>query len=304
MKADATVVVPTGDRPATLRRVVGARASQRTDQISPELVLVLNGTPAATRAEIERLAAAHPWPVQIVERPAASVAAARNAGIAAARSELLVLINDDIVPQGNGWLAGHVAAHRGAGTERLAVLGPVVWAPELGETRAMRWMAAGGHMNNYAGLEDGSNPGAFYASNLSIARSLIDEAGGFDERLGGYGWEEYDLSLRLHDRGLRVRLVRELVVGHLHRYELADSLARMEAIGRATVVFNRLHAHRDGLKSPHPSRWKVALGRATAPVATRIPIPDALPDRLAGPMLWYAHQAALARGYAEQERAS
>ena len=300
--ADLAVVVPTRDRPAELALVLDALGRQRLgDGTTAEVVVVDNGSAPAARRAIDAAVAACPLPARVVEHPEPNIAAARNAGAAATGAPVLVFTNDDVVPGGDGWLAGHAQEHR----ERpapLAVLGPVVWAPGLEQTRVMRWMSAHGHSHNYdvARRTGEVTPGELYANNLSVTRAAFDAVGGFDPRLGGYGWEEYDLGLRLHDHGLHSVFREDLVGHHHHAYTLEQSLRRWEAIGRATVVFNRLHAGRAGLLSPHPSPWKVRLGRATAPVATRIPA-DRLPPKAAEPLLWYAHHAALAKGFAEQQ---
>jgi GT2 family glycosyltransferase len=294
--SDVSVLIPTSGR-ASLRRVLDSLAGQELDGVRPELVVAANGPDAG--AAVDGMLERFPWPARTVERRSPGIGAARNAALAAASAPLTLMINDDIVPAGEDWLAGHVRAHRGEAGARTAVLGPVTWAPVPPPTRVMHWMADQGMMNSYENIAAGRPaPGEFYASNTSVPRALLEAAGGFDEALDGYGWEEYDLSLRLHDLGMVVEWHAELVVRHHHVYTLKDSLRRMEAIGEATRAFNAKHAGREGLVTPHPSAAKVAIGRAIAPIATRIPVPDAMPEAMARPALWLAHQAALARGYA------
>lgn len=302
---DIAVVIPTRNRAEVLERVLTGLAAQDLGGARAELVVVDNGSAPGQAAAIASMVTAHPWPARALRIDEANVCRARNVALEQVAAELVLLTNDDVLAADGNWVAGHLAAHRGvAAGELVAVLGPVEWAPEIETTRVMRWLSEGGHSHSYAGLEAGEQrPGELYANNLSLPAHAIAAAGGFDERLGGYGWEEYDLSLRLHAAGLVVHWHPELLAHHWHHYTLRQSLERMEAIGRASVAFNALHAAGAGTIAPRPSRLKVAAGRAIAPVATRIPVPDGLPDPVARPLLSLAHQAALARGFAAGKRA-
>src|SRR5207249_53027 len=73
--------------------------------------------------------------------------------------------------------------------ETTAVLGNVRWARELRRDAFMTWLDAGA--------------GRFYRSNVSLKRSLLERAGGFDEQRFPLVYADIDLGLRLGELGFR-----------------------------------------------------------------------------------------------------
>lgn len=294
-----SVLLPTRDRPDTLGAVLDALRAQDTAGLAPELVVVDNGSRPATRALAADLVRAFPWPARLLDERRPGVAAARNAAVAAAAHDVLVLLNDDVVPCGAGWLRGHVDRLASAGHEAV-VLGPVTWHPAVDRTPVMGWLEETGKSHSYVRCRRGeSAPGELYANNLSLHRDTLRAAGGFDEALAEYGWEEYDLGLRLHDRGVRIRFAPELGAWHHHRYDLRASLAREEHVGSSAVRFTARHPDRV-LDTPHLPAWAVRAGALAYAPVRRVPLPEALPR----PALRIVHKLALASGMARAERAA
>ncbi len=298
-----SVVVPTRDRPDALPATMQGLARQRVDGLNVELIVVNNGNDPAARELAQQLVDRHPWPARLLTERRPGAAAARNAGVGAASGSLIVFLNDDVVPAGAGWLAGHVGAHARAGDPDLGVLGRVTWHPDHERTAVMRWLADAGVSHDYRRIARGErDPSQVYANNLSLPRRLLEGVGGFDDRFASYGWQEYDLFLRLDDVGFRVVLDDALLGWHLHRHDLTDSLARMRRIGRTTVTFNRLHAHRTNLKTPRTPRYKASVGRLLGPVAARVPIAERLPARPRHALYFGVHKLALWHGIADGSR--
>jgi GT2 family glycosyltransferase len=218
--------------------------------------------------------------VRVVSEPVPGAAAARNRGVAEARSDLILFTDDDKRPAAAGVLRGHVDAHA-AGDPLLAVMGRVVADPSVVDTRFMRWLVASGKL-----MDEESATGdwrTFYTGNVSLRRSAILAVGGFDERFAGAGWEDTDLALRLADHGVRISHRPDLVVHHVHGFDVAASLRRMEGVGRGAALLERLHSFRDPLPGPAKSRARLFVGRALPPV----------------PGAWRAlHLRAYARGHA------
>lgn len=288
-----SVLVPTRDRPDALPAVLAALAEQDTAGLEPELVVVDNDSEAASRATTAAIVAAHPWPARLVDEPRPGVAVARNTATAAAGSELLVFLNDDVVPRGSDWLRGHVEHLQGADDEHACVLGPVTWHPATPRTPVMTWLERTGKSHDYTRVRRGeSPPGEWYANNLSMWRGALDAAGGFDPRFTSYGWQEYDLALRLADAGLRIRFVPALEAWHQHHHDLRRSLAREERIGRSAVLFEALNRDRGHLDTPVLPAWMLTAGALLHTVTGSLP----LPERLPGSVLRVLHKAALANG--------
>ena len=100
---NATVVVPTRDRPAALRRCLAALAAQRN--VTLDVVIVDDGSVA----EAAVAAIAEGFGARLVRLEGVGPAAARNAGVAAASADRILLLDDDCVPQ-PGWAKTLVAA--------------------------------------------------------------------------------------------------------------------------------------------------------------------------------------------------
>ena len=211
-----SVVIPTlGRRREALARVVRALP----DDV--ELIVAADAAAADVSAETCRGA-----------RPGA--AAARNAGWRAASTELILFLDDDVVPTA-GLVDAHLARH---GAREIAVLGHVRWAPELKVTPFMRWLERGPqfHFASIAGDEAGW--GHFYTANVSIRREALEAVGGFDEEEFPFHYEDLDLARRLRDGpGLRLVYARDAVADHLHAVTLEEYAGRVAAIAPAERRF-------------------------------------------------------------------
>ncbi len=95
-----SVVVPTRDRPDTLRQALASIRALEGDDITFEILVGDNGTDPETAKVAADFSATH---IPVTERGAA---AARNAGLKAATGEFLAFLDDDDI-----WLPSHVRPH-------------------------------------------------------------------------------------------------------------------------------------------------------------------------------------------------
>ena len=118
-----TVMIPTQRRLGGL--AVAARsvfAQAGVDFARLELVVVDNDQTPSAQATVAELTGEAPFPVHYVHEPRPGVAHARNAGMAAARGELIAFLDDDEEAPA-GWLAALLAAQ--ARYQADVVFGPV-----------------------------------------------------------------------------------------------------------------------------------------------------------------------------------
>ena len=118
-----SLAIPTQRRPQGL--ALAARSIFRQtglDLSKLELVIVDNDQTPSAEPMARQLAAEAPFPVRYVHEPAAGVANARNAALAAAKGELIAFIDDD-EEAAPGWLAALIETQ--ARYDADAVFGPV-----------------------------------------------------------------------------------------------------------------------------------------------------------------------------------
>src|SRR5215207_732682 len=105
-----SVIVSTYNRAGMLGRLLQALAAQTYPASRFEVVVVADGCTDGT-AELVRGVVA-PYRLELVDVAHGNLAAARNAGAARARGELLVFMDDDMQPV-RGLLVAYVEAHAG-----------------------------------------------------------------------------------------------------------------------------------------------------------------------------------------------
>src|SRR5919197_3828903 len=92
---DVSVVLPTYNRAAHLRRTLASVLGQRTTARRYEVIVVDNNSTDDTRAEVERASAGGADVRYVLERNQ-GVSYARNAGIAVARAPWVAFVDDDV----------------------------------------------------------------------------------------------------------------------------------------------------------------------------------------------------------------
>ncbi len=145
--------------------------------------------------------------LRIVRTPPRGCPAAANAGVEAARGELLVFIDDDDLPFGDDWLWCHVRNFRDPlclGVNGYLVFPAAHRAPEGSVLQRFRYrllLAHGPFKEPYCfAYDDRRKVGIDYlmGGNASIRRDAARLGGGWDEYLDYH--DEHSLFLRLHKR--------------------------------------------------------------------------------------------------------
>jgi GT2 family glycosyltransferase len=236
-----SVVIPTYQRCASVRRAIEALAGQTLAPNAYEVVVSIDGSEDGTR---EMLAAQRvDFELRALWHPNRGRAAARNAGVGAAQGSLVLFLDDDMVAS-PGLLSAHLEAHTSATDRRTrrAVIGaaPIVTSPSSPLTS---YLAARFQERLEAMARPGRVPtfNEAYTGNLSLARATLLELGGFDESFQAYGHEDYEFALRFLKAGGEL-VFSSAAVAYQHQNKDFPALARdAMARGKTAVLFARKH---------------------------------------------------------------
>jgi len=234
-----SVIIPTHNRSASLRRALDALHSQTYPIELIEVIVVADSCIDDTLAMLQDYKA--PFKVQVIEVNCRSASIARNTGAASATGQLLLFLDDDIeaLPP---LVESHARAHR----ERpgSAVMGP--YPPKLHggttlfEVEVRSWwedkfyqMSQPGHRFTYLDLVSG---------NLSLDAELFARLDGFDSTFGN-AQEDYEFGIRLLKADVPFVLAVE-AVGYHYEHEtnnLDRSFGRFRQEGRSNVLIGHRH---------------------------------------------------------------
>jgi len=271
---DISVIVATRGRQRGCQRLTGAVADQflRVPETSYELLLVFDGcevydwvNPADAHIRVRVL------------HEHSGIARARNAGIAAARGELLAFLDDDCVPAVT-WLADLLRMSHEY-PECVAFGGKVIGTDTVNLYAQLR--DAVYYYETFGAwyldpLAAGDVVGAPYVNggNSAYRRRALLESGGYDEILPAYSDVELGRRLRLEQRAV---LCSSMAIHHDHPADFRqymircwhsgsarallwscrgyrqDSPAAVAGAIVANIVWNNLSAGGDG-SAHHPSR--------------------------------------------------
>ena len=234
-----SVIIPTYNRAPVLDKCLAALAHQTVPAGEFEVIVADDGSSDETRATASHWAAVNSH-FRYTHQPNSGANAARNRALAAARGEIVLLINDDVLatPQ---MLAEHLAAHDRYPAIHLACLGRVTASPSLPWTR-LTWL----HLDRaFDGLQEDAELDwrAFFTCNVSLKKRLAAAAGGFEEGIRYH--EDLEFSERLSRHGLRI-IYRPRALGY-HDHFLTEEeflrTAKREATALAVWARKAPHLH-------------------------------------------------------------
>jgi len=229
-----SIVVPTLNRAGTLRHVLPTLADQSCREGGVEILVCDGGSTDETASLI---AASGVLNLRLVASAGGSRAAARNAGIRAARGAFVLFTDADILAS-PGLVAAHAAAH--ARRPGAAIVGREVQVSSLDDLDGVR---DGGRATGslHPSWRRNLSWMFFLTGNASVSRADLVRAGLFDESFTAYGHEDLELGYRLRRSGVRIRYEPAAVNYHWHPIGHEERMSRMESSGAATVRMFRKH---------------------------------------------------------------
>ncbi|WP_322511705.1 exopolysaccharide biosynthesis glycosyltransferase EpsD [Chloroflexus sp.] len=229
-----SIVIPTYNRLARLQRVLAALAKQSYPNDQFEVVIVSDGSTDGTAEYCQQ--AQTPFHLHFIQQANAGPAAARNRGVAAARGNIVLFLDDDVVPAPN-LIGEHVRLHEERSNR--VVLGTMLTPPDATLSPWVAWEQAMLE-KQYRAMTSGIWPATarqFYTGNTSLARQLVLAAGGFDERFRRA--EDIELAYRLNKLGVEFVFAPQAAGYHYAERSFASWLATPYTYGRNDIVFGR-----------------------------------------------------------------
>ena len=235
-----SVIIPTHNRSASLRRTLDALCLQTYPHENFEVLVVADGCIDDT-VEMARAYKA-PYTLHVLEQEGKGAAAARNSGAAHASGKLFLFLDDDVVPTPS-LMEAHVLAHEDQ-MERV-VIGPyppvLQGVTEFVHIQKRLWWGSkfhallqAHHRYTYRDMLSG---------NFSIKAELFEGIGGFDATIRDCGGEDYEFGVRLIKAGASVTSTPAALAYH-YEHETTDLdrlLKRARQEGYADVQIGRRH---------------------------------------------------------------
>lgn len=244
----ASVVIPTHNRPQAVRESLVHLASQTLDPAAFEVIVVDDGsTDCAANGSAGDynavLASTWPFEVRLIRQPNSGAASARNAGAGLARGRILVFLDDDITLESNtlALLIGISMAKNHA-----IVLGTLVSNPPTPSTPFATYILVREQSTlakSKAEAADGLVMVSFtqcLTGLLAVNRDDFLTLGQFQDPTGGWpSWDDVDFGYRADRAGYY--LVRHVEARAIHHDQsLGDVLAAGERWRRAARSAVRL----------------------------------------------------------------
>lgn len=229
-----SVVIPTCQRDALLRRCLHQVVKQKAAETDFEVIVVDDARSSSTPGIIEDFRRRSNVPVYLLPGRGKGPAAARNAGWRAAVAEIIAFLDDDAYPADDRWLAESVAELEGS--QAAGVSGPVRVPVDYPPTDFQR---------NVKKLEQAE----FVTCNAFYRRPVLEEAGGFDARFEAPFREDSDLQFRIEAAGgLLVRSRKGAVIHPAQRGRFGASLALQRYSMYNALIYKK-----------HPRRFRQKL---------------------------------------------
>lgn len=227
-----SVVICTRDRPEQIKKCLSRLAKQKYPRF--EAVVVDNAPTSDDLRKVVEEQAGDRAQFRYCVEPRPGLSWARNAGIAAAASDIIAFLDDDEEPD-EYWLAG--LADGFAGGEHVGCVSGIVLPARLDNAVENLFEEIGGHSKGRGFVKetfDKSGPQSplwplppfGVGANMAFRRAVLDRMGGFDVALGagtptGGGEDTLAITMvMLH--GYQVVYEPDALMWHYHREDVAS----------------------------------------------------------------------------------
>jgi glycosyltransferase involved in cell wall biosynthesis len=253
--SQCSVVIPTYNRSALLKRVLEALGRQTKLECLREVLVISDGSTDDTAKIVADFTKV--FPVRFIQREKSGVSAVRNAGLREATGSIILFLDDDIVP-GEALVEEHVRFHDDHPEPEAALQGYVRWHRDMYATPFMEWYGESGALFAFSRMRDGEqiDPRFLYTCNLSAKVEFLNIVGGFNEQLTVMEDLEFGHRFAAADGELYFR---KLAIGyHYQRFTFAQSCDRLKRYSVGLPAFIATDAGAALLKTRNSPLFRTA----------------------------------------------
>jgi glycosyltransferase involved in cell wall biosynthesis len=302
----ASLVIPTYNRREMLRLTLQSITRQDLARDQFEVIVVDDGSTDGSSDVVAAFAGGLNVSCLRQDHQGYRVARARNLGLERAQGDTIIFVDSGMLLT-SGFVSAHCAAHGGANSEPLVVIGYVhgydfnttsataaQWGTVFADVdRAVAaWEAAKQRGDArevlYGSIADGLDRlpapwSLFWTTNVSVSRRLLMEAGGFDETFVSWGMEDIELGYRLWKSRARFLLSRKAAGIHFpHERDNAANL-RSHRQNRRTFFHKHPAPETEAFLASDPLRFNFELQQYRAHESQRRQAWDAVTAALTVP---------------------
>lgn len=230
-----SIVLGSFNQKEKLSRVIDSFKKQSLDPHLFELIIADSSSSDGTQELIAHASLPCHFQGLILENN--GKAAARNRGIEAAKGDIILITDADMIADSD-LVKTHLEAHQNASKpcsfEGVTLnMSSYDWPPK--ENTLSPYIR-----KNYG---DGASLGWWYflTGNISFPKSLINVCGMFDEEFDGYGWEDLELGYRFFKKKIPHFYLKKAINYHYHVISDTDEIDRGIAKGRSARTFLKKH---------------------------------------------------------------
>jgi glycosyltransferase involved in cell wall biosynthesis len=210
-----SIVIPTfnrGDKLAVTVQALLANDPTGLDEI--EIIVVDDGSRMPAEKAIRLVCAKPPFTLRTIRQANAGPASARNTGFRETKGEIVIFVDDDMIAP-KDLIRAHVAAHRRHPQSVICGRGPFIEpspsTPLFRFINSLGFDPAGGSQAEFLSIP------VVTSQQISVERAMFDrEEAVYRDDLATPAAEEFELSLRLCNRGIAIWLASRIEAMHDH----------------------------------------------------------------------------------------
>lgn len=211
------MTVATYNRCSLLKRALEALADQTLDRGAYEIIVCDSRSSDGTDVMMAKYAKAHPDLTVRHLHTKNILAAKRNAGIAAAKNEIVIFLDDDCIAEKDFLKKYHMLFNRkDDGLSHVVYCGEVRFPDEwASRSNYYRYRDAEGFSVDDIKSKKTLDFRTIVVMNMAFLKSsFMQFIGGVNERFVGYGMEDQDLGWRIQRAGFEMRMCDARVYHH------------------------------------------------------------------------------------------